>query len=72
MNSLKLYFPYVINYDNSLNALSMCKSEELAVLTQNEATSDGELIVDYSAPYQRLEIYCNLFQVHLDNSCCDT
>ena len=63
MESFKLYFPFVIQYDNSLRILSQCNPEEIASMVNIDDFSDGELIAMYSEPYHRLEVYCSLFQV---------
>ena len=56
-----------MSYDNGLQIISQCDSNELATLTAVEDKSNGELIVEYTAPYQRLEIYCSFFQVNILN-----
>ena len=63
MDSFKLYFPYVIYYDNSLASLSQCTTDELTTLTGDTTLTNDRLISDYSAPYYRMEIYCHLFHV---------
>jgi DNA repair ATPase RecN len=65
IENFRVYFPYMMNYDASLNALSQCSSEELSVLTQNQAKTNEELLIEYTSPYYRLEIYCQLFQVSM-------
>lgn len=61
-----MYFPFVLGYDTALKIISNINPDELSSLLPSESKmTESDLIVDYTAPYHRIEIYCSLFQVRL-------